>query len=98
LTEVAERLKFLIAKNDSLSVKVSFFAKNSLDLSFCFEFDGENINNIEVMQSRVNVTNTTYDEVDRWLVAGSNESLAKIQAIGITHKAFRDSKGSINLT
>jgi hypothetical protein len=33
-------------------------------LSFCFEFDGENINNIEVMQSRVNVTNTTYDEND----------------------------------
>jgi exoribonuclease-2 len=66
-------------------------------LSFCFEFDGENINNIEVMQSRVNVTNTTYDEVDKWLVAGSNESLVKIQAIGITHKAFRDSKGSINL-
>jgi hypothetical protein len=46
------------------------------------------------MQSRVNVTNTTYDEVDKWLVAGSNESLAKIQAIGITHKAFRDSKES----
>ena len=77
--------------------KATALSGESNALSFCFEFDGENINNIEVMQSRVNVTNTTYDEVDQWLVSGSNESLAKIQAIGVTHKAFRDSRGSINL-
>jgi exoribonuclease-2 len=77
--------------------KATALSGESNALSFCFEFDGENINNIEVMQSRVNVTNTTYDEVDQWLVSGSNENLAKIQAIGVTHKAFRDSRGSINL-
>jgi exoribonuclease-2 len=77
--------------------KATALSGESNALSFCFEFDGENINNIEVMQSRVNVTNTTYDEVDQWLVSGSNENLAKIQAIGVMHKAFRDSRGSINL-
>ncbi|CAC9491237.1 RNase R-related protein [uncultured Gammaproteobacteria bacterium] len=77
--------------------KATALSGESNALSFCFEFDGENINNIEVMQSRVNVTNTTYNEVDKWLVANSNENLAKIQAIGVTHQAFRDSRGAINL-
>jgi exoribonuclease R len=86
----------IFAKFTSVT-KATALSGESNALSFCFEFDGENINNIEVMQSRVNVTNTTYDEVDQWLVSGSNENLAKIQAIGVTHKAFRDSRGSINL-
>jgi hypothetical protein len=77
--------------------KATALSGESNALSFCFEFDGENINNIEVMQSRVNVTNTPYNEVDKWLVANSNENLAKIQAIGVTHQALRDSRGASNL-
>jgi exoribonuclease-2 len=63
-------------------------------LSFCFEFDGENINNIEVMQSRVNVTNTTYDEVDKWLVAGSNETMNN-SVNGAKNKKIGKNKGSL---
>lgn len=66
-------------------------------LSFSFEFDGENINNIKVMQSVVCVTNTTYNEVDKMMKADSNEDLAQIQKIVKTHKKFRDSNGAINL-
>ncbi|BAS68281.1 ribonuclease catalytic domain-containing protein [Bathymodiolus septemdierum thioautotrophic gill symbiont] len=66
-------------------------------LSFSFEFDGENINNIKVMQSVVCVTNTTYEAVDEMLMANSNEDLARIKAIGEAHKKYRDAQGSINL-
>ena len=72
---------------------------NALSFSFNLGEDNnaENINNIEVVQSIVNVTNITYDEVDEMLLENANQDLAKIQAIGIAHKAFRDSSGSINL-
>ena len=66
-------------------------------LSFSFKFDGENINNIEVMQSVISVTNTTYDEVDKILTKNSNEDLTQIQKVVVAHKKFRDSSGSINL-
>ncbi|RUA06054.1 MAG: ribonuclease II [Gammaproteobacteria bacterium] len=66
-------------------------------LSFSFEFDGENINNIKAMQSVVCVTNTTYEAVDEMLMANSNEDLARIKAIGEAHKKYRDAQGSINL-
>lgn len=66
-------------------------------LSFSFEFDGENINHIKVVQSVISVTNTTYDEVDKILINDANEELSQIYKIGIAHKKFRDSQGSINL-
>ncbi|CAC9984588.1 RNase R-related protein [uncultured Gammaproteobacteria bacterium] len=66
-------------------------------LSFGFEFDGESINNIKVVQSVISVTNTTYKEVDEILAENSNADLAKIKAIGEAHKKFRGSCGSINL-
>ncbi|SMN00204.1 3'-to-5' exoribonuclease RNase R [uncultured Candidatus Thioglobus sp.] len=72
-------------------------SEKSNALSFSFEFDGENINNIEVVQSVIKVTNTTYDAVDKILKTNTNEDLAKIKAIGEAHKKFRDSSGSINL-
>jgi exoribonuclease R len=68
-----------------------------LALSFGFEFDGENINNIKVVQSVISVTNTTYKEVDEILAENSNADLAKIKVIGEAHKKFRGSCGSINL-
>ncbi|WXU00357.1 MAG: Ribonuclease R [Catillopecten margaritatus gill symbiont] len=66
-------------------------------LSFSFEFDGENINNIKVIQSVICVTNTTYEAVDEILKDGSDAALTRIKAIGDTHKKYRDSQGSINL-
>ncbi|AYQ56062.1 Exoribonuclease R [Bathymodiolus thermophilus thioautotrophic gill symbiont] len=66
-------------------------------LSFSFEFDGENINNIKVVQSVISVTNTTYEEVDEMLAANTNADLTQIKAIGAAHKKFRDSCGAINL-
>lgn len=66
-------------------------------LSFSFEFDGEHINNIKVMQSVICVTNTTYDEVDVLLQAGSNAELMQIKAMGELHKKFRNNQGAINL-
>lgn len=69
----------------------------SMALSFSFEFDGENINNIEVMQSLIRVTNTTYEAVDKILAENTNEDLTQIQKIVIVHKKFRDSSGSVSL-
>lgn len=66
-------------------------------LSFSFEFDGENINNIEVMQSVICVTNTTYNAVDEMMKANSNKDLAQIQKVVEAHKKFRNSSGAINL-
>ncbi len=66
-------------------------------LSFSFEFDGEHINNIKVMQSVICVTNTTYNEVDVLLQEGSNTELTQIKAIGELHKKFRNNQGAINL-
>ncbi len=66
-------------------------------LSFSFEFDGEHINNIKVMQSMICVTNTTYNEVDVLLQEGSNTELTQIKAIGELHKKFRNNQGAINL-
>ena len=66
-------------------------------LSFSFEFDGEHINNIKVMQSVICVTNTTYDEVDVLLQADSNAELTQIKTIGKLHKKFRNTQGAINL-
>ena len=72
---------------------------NSNALSFSFDLgkDGESINNIEVVQSVICVTNTTYEEVDGVLTKNSNEELTQIQQITLAHKKFRDSSGSVNL-
>lgn len=66
-------------------------------LSFSFEFDDKNINNIEVMQSVISVTNITYGEVDKILSSNSNEDLAQIQKVILAHKKFRYSSGAISL-
>lgn len=66
-------------------------------LSFSFEFGGENINNIKVMQSLICVTNVTYAEVDKMMEVNSNEHLAQIQKVVEAHKKFRSNSGSINL-
>ncbi|CAC9449079.1 RNase R-related protein [uncultured Gammaproteobacteria bacterium] len=82
----------------SLTAASALGASDKSDaLSFSFEFDGKNINNIEVMQSVISVTNTTYEKVDEMLQVNSNADLTKIKAIGEAHKKFRDSSGSINL-
>ncbi len=65
-------------------------------LSFSFEFDGKNINNIEVTE-RHGYDPTSYSEVDKILTKNSNENLVQIQKVAIAHKKFRDSNGSINL-
>lgn len=66
-------------------------------LSFSFEFDSENIKNIEVVQSMIRVTNTTYEIVDKILTENTNEDLVQIQKIVVAHKKFRDNSGSVNL-
>ncbi len=66
-------------------------------LSFSFEFDGKNIKNIEVMQSVIRVSNTTYERVDEILTKKSNQDLTQIHKIILAHKKFRDSSGSVSL-
>ncbi|KAA0445314.1 MAG: RNB domain-containing ribonuclease [Candidatus Thioglobus sp.] len=66
-------------------------------LSFSFEFDGENIANIAVVQSLICVTNTTYKQVDKILEAGTNKDLLQLKKIAKAHKKFRDKNGAISL-
>ncbi|SFV88570.1 3'-to-5' exoribonuclease RNase R [hydrothermal vent metagenome] len=90
--EIIHMLPISVTKASALGA-----TERSDALSFSFEFDGENINNIKVMQSVICVTNTTYEAVDKILEKGSDEVLTKIKTIGELHKKFRDSQGSINL-
>ncbi len=64
-------------------------------LSVGFNFNGDEISNIEVVRSSIKVTNISYDDANK--VLESNEDLSKLQKLVKLHKQYRDKNGSISL-
>lgn len=65
----------------------------ALSIGFCFDL--QKINKIEIVHSRIKVTNINYQEADEQL--SSNPHFIHLQNIMQAHKKYRDNNDAINL-
>lgn len=79
----------------SVTKVCALVGKNTNALSVGFELDNNQIKDINIIHSVINVENISYTQADKLLK--SDKDLKKLQQVGVEHKKYREQNGAISL-